>query len=188
MRVSASPARRRPSSRSARSGRAEADEIKTKIDLSHISKPGDALKADHQQAASSCRVRGCAAAGGRPSKPSLQSPQPRRAPVRLRSHRSPRPQPLRRPGWWCQLHACDRLLQFRSAAARSGRASRSSGSTEASAPSHRCAPPAAPPAHDAPPHRLRTPRPPAPQAPTRRLWPRACAAATAVRRQPRHRE
>src|SRR6266436_3739670 len=33
------------SSRSSRSGRAEADEIKTKIDLSHISKPGDALKA-----------------------------------------------------------------------------------------------------------------------------------------------
>jgi translation initiation factor IF-2 len=31
------------SSRSSRPGRAEADEIKTKIDLSHISKPGDAL-------------------------------------------------------------------------------------------------------------------------------------------------
>src|SRR5690349_8963366 len=32
-------------SRSARSSRADADEIKTKIDLSHISKPGDVLKA-----------------------------------------------------------------------------------------------------------------------------------------------
>jgi len=32
-------------SRSSRTGRVEADEIKTKIDLSHISKPGDALKA-----------------------------------------------------------------------------------------------------------------------------------------------
>ena len=33
------------SSRSSRPARADADEIKTKIDLSHISKPGDALKA-----------------------------------------------------------------------------------------------------------------------------------------------
>ena len=33
------------SSRPSRPGRAEADEIKTKIDLSHISKPGDALRA-----------------------------------------------------------------------------------------------------------------------------------------------
>ena len=33
------------SSRTSRPGRADADEIKTKIDLSHISKPGDALKA-----------------------------------------------------------------------------------------------------------------------------------------------
>src|ERR1700690_26442 len=33
------------SSRSSRPGRPDADEIKTKIDLSHISKPGDALKA-----------------------------------------------------------------------------------------------------------------------------------------------
>ncbi|HMH08283.1 MAG TPA: translation initiation factor IF-2 N-terminal domain-containing protein, partial [Terriglobales bacterium] len=40
---SASPAP--TSSRAARSGRTDADEIKTKIDLSQISKPGDALKA-----------------------------------------------------------------------------------------------------------------------------------------------
>src|SRR5713101_5072699 len=40
---SASPAQ--TSSRSSRPGRADADEIKTKIDLSQISKPGDALKA-----------------------------------------------------------------------------------------------------------------------------------------------
>src|SRR5258705_13280834 len=33
------------SSRSSRPGRSDADEIKTKIDLSQISKPGDALKA-----------------------------------------------------------------------------------------------------------------------------------------------
>ena len=33
------------SSRSSRPTRADGDEIKTKIDLSHISKPGDALKA-----------------------------------------------------------------------------------------------------------------------------------------------
>ena len=33
------------SSRASRPSRAESDEIKTKIDLSHISKPGDALKA-----------------------------------------------------------------------------------------------------------------------------------------------
>ena len=33
------------SSRSSRPTRPDADEIKTKIDLSHISKPGDALKA-----------------------------------------------------------------------------------------------------------------------------------------------
>ena len=33
------------SSRSARPSRADADAIKTKIDLSHISKPGDVLKA-----------------------------------------------------------------------------------------------------------------------------------------------
>src|ERR1700758_857413 len=38
-------------SRSARSTRGEADEIKTKIDLSHISKPGDVLKAISQKAA-----------------------------------------------------------------------------------------------------------------------------------------
>src|SRR5438128_12687987 len=36
-------------SKSARSSRAEADEIKTKIDLSHISKPGDVLKLITQQ-------------------------------------------------------------------------------------------------------------------------------------------
>ena len=40
---SSSPAQ--TSSRTARPGRADADEIKTKIDLSQISKPGDALKA-----------------------------------------------------------------------------------------------------------------------------------------------
>ena len=40
---SASPAQ--SSSRSSRPGRVETDEIKTKIDLSQISKPGDALKA-----------------------------------------------------------------------------------------------------------------------------------------------
>src|SRR6202163_221338 len=39
----ASPAQ--SSSRSSRPTRADGDEIKTKIDLSHISKPGDALKA-----------------------------------------------------------------------------------------------------------------------------------------------
>src|SRR6201988_4634840 len=33
------------SSRTSRPSRAEGDEIKTKIDLSHISKPGDVLKA-----------------------------------------------------------------------------------------------------------------------------------------------
>ena len=33
------------SNKSARSSRVEPDEIKTKIDLSHISKPGDVLKA-----------------------------------------------------------------------------------------------------------------------------------------------
>src|ERR1700758_3001204 len=37
--------------RSARSARGEADEIRTKIDLSHISKPGDVLKAISQKAA-----------------------------------------------------------------------------------------------------------------------------------------
>jgi len=38
-------------SKSARSSRAEADEIKTKIDLSHISKPGDVLKLINKQQA-----------------------------------------------------------------------------------------------------------------------------------------
>src|SRR6266478_7519805 len=49
---SASPAQ--TSSRSSRPGRPESDEIKTKIDLSQISKPGDALKAiiNKQQAPS----------------------------------------------------------------------------------------------------------------------------------------
>src|SRR5579864_4735710 len=36
-------------SRSTRSARGEADEIKTKIDLSHISKPGDVLRAISQK-------------------------------------------------------------------------------------------------------------------------------------------
>src|SRR5262249_47172540 len=36
-------------SRSGRAARGETDEIKTKIDLSHISKPGDVLKAISQQ-------------------------------------------------------------------------------------------------------------------------------------------
>jgi len=39
------------SSRAARTSRADGDEIKTKIDLSHISKPGDVLKALHKQQA-----------------------------------------------------------------------------------------------------------------------------------------
>ena len=37
------------SSKPSRTARADADEIKTKIDLSHISKPGDVLKAITQQ-------------------------------------------------------------------------------------------------------------------------------------------
>src|SRR5215831_5568390 len=47
--VKAAEATARPKSE-ARHGRAE-DEIKTKIDLSKISRPGDVLKAIHQQAA-----------------------------------------------------------------------------------------------------------------------------------------
>ena len=59
------------SSRSSRPTRADADEIKTKIDLSHISKPGDALKAiiSKQQ----------------PSSPRL---------LRRQRHRRPEPRPV----------------------------------------------------------------------------------------------
>ena len=70
------------SSRSSRPARADADEIKTKIDLSHISKPGDALKAiiSKQQPSSAVEApRRCTAArkarshgraaGGRDSRP-----------------------------------------------------------------------------------------------------------------------
>ncbi|OLE56943.1 MAG: translation initiation factor IF-2 [Chloroflexi bacterium 13_1_20CM_2_59_7] len=48
-----------PSSRSSRSSRADTDEIKTKIDLSHISKPGDVLKAiiSKQQAPAAAPAR-----------------------------------------------------------------------------------------------------------------------------------
>ena len=89
VRTSAPPARRRASSRSSRPGRAEADEIKTKIDLSHISKPGDALKAiiSKQQG---LRGRSCSAGGcsRRRSKPSLR-PRPHRRPRTLRLRRPP---------------------------------------------------------------------------------------------------
>src|SRR6267143_2066322 len=69
-----------PSSRSSRPGRAEAEEIKTKIDLSHISKPGDALRAiiSKQQAPagapSIAQPRDETKATVTPSQPAAQAP------------------------------------------------------------------------------------------------------------------
>ena len=66
-------------------GRADGDEIKTKIDLSHISKPGDALKAIiSKQQAPTATSASAAVRQRRPSKPSLQSraaPAGRRYPL-----------------------------------------------------------------------------------------------------------
>ena len=75
----ARPKRKRRLPRSARPLRGE-EEIKTKIDLSHISKPGDVLKAITQQAGS-----GCARA------PALRQSQPAVAPLHRRQDRQPRP-------------------------------------------------------------------------------------------------
>ena len=60
------------SGRSSRPSRADADEFKTKIDLSQISKPGDVLKAiiSKQQGR-------CGAQHRRPSKPGLHRPRRR---------------------------------------------------------------------------------------------------------------
>ena len=89
------------SSRSSRPSRADADEIKTKIDLSHISKPGDALKAiiSKQQPASAAEARAVASP---PAKPAVQAAPPAAALLRAAgwsgcgsssAHLSPKHQP-----------------------------------------------------------------------------------------------
>ena len=82
-------------SRTSRSTRAEADEIKTKIDLSHISKPGDVLNLLRKQQAPAA-----------PSRPPLLRLDPRWCRLRLkpslRRFRRPRRRPFRRlpnPRW-----------------------------------------------------------------------------------------
>src|SRR5437899_7802885 len=62
--------------KSARASRVDTDEIKTKIDLSHISKPGDVLKAiiSKQQAASSPQPIAPPRPATPPPAPELKSP------------------------------------------------------------------------------------------------------------------
>ena len=64
------------SSRSSRPSRADADEIKTKIDLSHISKPGDALKAIISKQQPSSAVEAPLAAAPPPAKPVVSAAPP----------------------------------------------------------------------------------------------------------------
>ena len=80
------------SSRSSRPARADADEIKTKIDLSHISKPGDALKAiiSKQQPSSAAeapplhRRRSKPAVSAAPPAATTPAPKPPAPPPALR--------------------------------------------------------------------------------------------------------
>ncbi|MGH9545542.1 MAG: translation initiation factor IF-2 [Terriglobales bacterium] len=71
------------SSRSSRPLRPDADEIKTKIDLSHISKPGDALKAiiSKQQAPASAAAPPAVAPSPIETKPVSTAPPPAPTPV-----------------------------------------------------------------------------------------------------------
>ena len=84
-------------SRSSRPSRAEGDEIKTKIDLSHISKPGDVLKAlisKQQPAAVAPPPRPAAAPPPveyKPAPPVVSAKPVAPAPAEARR--------LRRPGW-----------------------------------------------------------------------------------------
>ena len=99
------------SSRSSRPTRADADEIKTKIDLSHISKPGDALKAIISKQQPSSTVEAPPAAP--PPRQDLRSRL-------LRQRRPLRPPPLehpllrrwRRPSLWCRLRPRGPALQL----------------------------------------------------------------------------
>jgi len=64
------------SSRSSRPTRADADEIKTKIDLSHISKPGDALKAIISKQQPSSAVEAPPAVATPPARPAVSAAPP----------------------------------------------------------------------------------------------------------------
>jgi translation initiation factor IF-2 len=79
------------SSRAARPSRADADAIKTKIDLSHISKPGDVLKAiiSKQQPAPATPTRPATAREPMEAKPAAATPATPAARVPL----APRPSP-----------------------------------------------------------------------------------------------
>ena len=83
------------SSRSSRPARADADEIKTKIDLSHISKPGDALKAIISKQQPSSAVEAPPSVAPPPAKPAVSAappaaatPAPRHPLLRLLLRRS----------------------------------------------------------------------------------------------------
>ena len=89
------------SSRSSRTARPDGDEIKTKIDLSHISKPGDALKAIISKQQGPGPRRQCPRLH-RPSRPGPQSRKPRR-PRAFRFRRRPRLRLLLRRNLWFPL-------------------------------------------------------------------------------------
>src|ERR1019366_4722051 len=84
-----------PGSTSSRSSRAQAEEFKPKIDLSHISKPGDVLKAITQKAAQP-QVPSRPAVAATPAAPPRQTVAPPLA-VPPGPPRRPRPPFLRSP-------------------------------------------------------------------------------------------
>ncbi|MBZ5651414.1 MAG: translation initiation factor IF-2 [Acidobacteriia bacterium] len=81
------------SSRSSRPTRADADEIKTKIDLSHISKPGDALKAIISKQQPSSTAEAPPAVAPPPVKPAVSAAPPAAIPA----PKAPAPPPAAPP-------------------------------------------------------------------------------------------